>query len=128
MTCDSFEVLTDNQTLKHFKTVQKLSSKQCCYFNLISDFNFYIKYHFEKANVKADVLIKMSDCISDDEDERIQGCYQVLLSSEWFQITTLEGGESTQQGIPSKHNFYEQIKEVNQVDRELEQIKKRCVK
>ena len=71
MTHNPFEVLTDNQTLKHFKTVQKLFSKQCHYFNLISDFNFHIKYHFGKINAKADIFIKMSDCISDDEDERI---------------------------------------------------------
>ena len=71
MICDSFEVLTDNQTLKHFKTAQKLSSQQYHYFNLISDFNFHIKYCFEKTNVKTDVLTKMSDCIPDNEDERI---------------------------------------------------------
>ena len=71
MTCDPFEVLTDNQTLKHFKTTQKLSSKQCCYFNLISDFNFHIKYYSERANIKADALTKMSNCILNDEDERI---------------------------------------------------------
>ena len=33
-----------------------------------------------------------------------------------------------QQGTPDKHNFYEQIKKSNQVDKELEWIKKRCVK
>ena len=71
MICDSFKVLTDNQALKHFKTVQKLFSKQYYYFNLISDFDFYIKYYFKKANVKADVFIKMSNCISDNENERI---------------------------------------------------------
>ena len=70
----------------------------------------------------------MSDCIPGDEDERIQGHYQVLLSLKWFQVAALEGGESTQQGTPGEHNFYEWVKEVNQVDRELEQIKKRCVK
>ena len=70
----------------------------------------------------------MSVCIFDDEDERIWECYQMLLSSEWFQITALEGGESTQQGTPGKHNFYEQTKKANQVNRELKQIKKRCVK
>ena len=52
----------------------------------------------------------------------------MLLSSEWFQVTALEGGESMQQGTPSEHNFYEQVKEVNQVDKELKQIKKRYVK
>ena len=69
----------------------------------------------------------MSDCIPGNEDERIQGHYQVLLSSEQFQVAALEGGENTQQGTPSKHDFYEQVKEVNQIDRELEWIKKRCV-
>ena len=71
MICDLFEVLTDNQALKHFKTVQKLFFRQCCYFNLISDFNFYTKYYSGKVNVKIDVLIKMSDCILGDKDERI---------------------------------------------------------
>ena len=113
MICDSFKVLIDNQALKHFKTAQKLSFRQCCYFNLISDFDFHIKYHSERANAKADTFIKMSDCIPGNEDERIQKCYQVLLSLEWFQITALEGGESMQQGTSGKHNFYEQIKEVN---------------
>ena len=69
----------------------------------------------------------MSDCIPDNEDERIQECYQVLLPSEWFQVTALEREESTQQGTLSKYDFYKQVKEVNQVDRELEWIKKRCV-
>ena len=71
MICNLFEVLIDNQALKHFKTVQKLSSKQYYYFNLILDFDFYIKYCFEKANVKVDTFIKMSDCISGNENERI---------------------------------------------------------
>ena len=52
----------------------------------------------------------------------------MLLSSEWFQITVLKGGESTQQSISDKHDFYEQIKKVNQINRELEWIKKRYVK
>ena len=128
MTCDPFKILTNNQILKHFKTAQKLSSQQCCYLNLISDFNFHIKYCPERANAKADTLTKMSDCIPDNENERIWECYQVLLPPERFQVTALEGGESTQQGTPSKHDFYEQVKEVNWVDRELEWIKKRCVK
>ena len=75
MICDSFEVLTDNQTLKYFKTAQKLSSKQCCYFNLISDFNFHIKYCSEKANTKTDVFIKILNCILDNENEKIQEHY-----------------------------------------------------
>ena len=66
------------------------------------------------------MLIRMSNCIPDNKDEKIQGCYQMLLPPEQFQVTTLEGGESTQQGTPSKHDFYEQVKEANQVDRELE--------
>ena len=75
MTHNPFEVLTDNQALKHFKTVQKLFPRQCHYLNLISDFNFHIKYCPGKANVKANALIRMLDCIPDDENERIQGCY-----------------------------------------------------
>ena len=71
MTYNPFKVLTDNQTLKHFKTVKKLFFKQYCYFNLILNFNFYIKYCLERANVKADAFIKISDCIPDDENEKL---------------------------------------------------------
>ena len=70
----------------------------------------------------------MTDCILDDENKKIQKCYQVLLSSEQFQITALKEGKSTQQGILSEYNFYEQIKKANQVDRKLNQIIKKCVK
>ena len=52
----------------------------------------------------------------------------MLLSLKWFQIAALKKEKSTQQGIFNKHNFYKQIKKMNQVDRELKQIKKRCVK
>ena len=69
--CDSFKILTNNQTLKHFKTIQKLFFRQYCYFNLISDFNFYIKYYFEKINIKVNTFIKISDCISDNENKKI---------------------------------------------------------
>ena len=71
MTHNLFKVLIDNQAFKHFKTAQKLFFKQCYYFNLISDFNFYIKYHFKKANVKINAFIKMLNCIPDDEDKKI---------------------------------------------------------
>ena len=70
----------------------------------------------------------MSNCIFDDENERIQEYYQMLLSPEWFQVTALEGEESTQQGTPGKHNFYKWVKKVNWVNRELKQIKRKCVK
>ena len=113
MIYNPFEVLTDNQALKHFKTVQKLFSKQYCYFNLILNFNFHIKYYSEKANAKTDILTKMSDCIPDDEDEKIWEHYQVLLSSEQFQVAALKGGESTQQGTFSEHNFYKWVKKAN---------------
>ena len=55
----------------------------------------------------------MLNCISDDEDERIQEHYQMFLSSEQFQITALKEKESTQQSIFDEHNFYKQIKEAN---------------
>ena len=71
MIYDSFKVLTDNQALKHFKTVQKLFFRQCHYFNLISNFDFYIKYCSERANVKTNIFTRMSNCIPGNEDKRI---------------------------------------------------------
>ena len=51
----------------------------------------------------------------------------MLLSLKQFQVTALKEGESMQQGISDEHDFYEWVKEVNQIDRELKQIKKKCV-
>ena len=80
---------------------------------MISDFNFYIKYHFEKTNAKTDIFIKMSNCILNNENKKIQEYYQVLLLSEQFQIAALKRRKSTQQSTLNKHNFYEQIKKTN---------------
>ena len=44
----------------------------------------------------------------------------MLLSPEWFQITALKGKENMQQGISDKYDFYKWIKEVNQINKELE--------
>ena len=52
----------------------------------------------------------------------------MLLSLKWFQVAALEGGKNTQQGISDKHDFYKQIKEANQVNKELKWIKKKYVK
>ena len=48
----------------------------------------------------------MSDCISGNENEKIQKCYQMLLSLKWFQIAVLKEGKNIQQSTPSEHNFY----------------------
>ena len=52
----------------------------------------------------------------------------MLLSLKQFQAAVLEREENTQQSILDEFNFYEQVKKVNQVNRELKQIKKKCVK
>ena len=70
----------------------------------------------------------MSDCIPNNENEKIQKHYQMLLLLEQFQVVALKERESMQQGISDKYNFYKQVKKVNQIDRELKQIKKKCVK
>ena len=51
-----------------------------------------------------------------------------IIKCFYHQIAALKRGESMQQGISSEHDFYKWVKEVNQVDRELKQIKKKCVK
>ena len=61
----------------------------------------------------------MSDYILDDENEKIQRHYQVLLSLKWFQVTALEERKSTQQSTSDKYDFYEQVKKTNQIDRKL---------
>lgn len=71
MICNSSKVVINNQILKHFKTIQKLVFKQYCDFNLILDLNFYIKYYFKRLNAKADMFIKMSDCIFNNKNEKI---------------------------------------------------------
>ena len=43
----------------------------------------------------------------------------MLLSLKQFQIAVLEERESMQQSISDEHNFYEWVKEVNQINRKL---------
>ena len=66
------QIFIDHQTLKIFMENKQLTRRQVKYLNILSDFNFKIIFWVDKANIKADALIRMPDSHSEDDDERIR--------------------------------------------------------
>ena len=65
---------------------KQLIRRQVKYLNILSDFNFKIIFRADKANIKADALIYMSDSHFKDDDERIRQQHQIILISNKMQI------------------------------------------
>ena len=64
------EIYIDHKSLKIFMTNKKLTSRQVRWLEILIDYNIKIQYQFEVKNVKADVLIRMFDFRSIENDER----------------------------------------------------------
>ena len=65
---------------------KRLIRCQAKYLNILSDFNFKIIFRADKANIKADALICMSDFHLEDDNERIRQQHQIILTSNKVQI------------------------------------------
>ena len=65
---------------------KQLTRLQAKYLNILSDFNFKIIFRTDRANIKADALIRMSDFHLEDDDERIRQQHQIILISNRMQI------------------------------------------
>ena len=80
------QIFIDHQALKIFMKNKQLTRRQARYLNILSDFNFKIIFRADKANIKADTLIRMLDSHSEDDDERIRQQHQIILISNRMQI------------------------------------------
>ncbi|GKF48128.1 putative reverse transcriptase domain-containing protein, partial [Tanacetum coccineum] len=51
-------VFTDHKSLQHILNQKDLNMRQCRWLELLSDYDYEIRYHPGKANVVADALIR----------------------------------------------------------------------
>ncbi|GJV48975.1 putative reverse transcriptase domain-containing protein [Tanacetum coccineum] len=49
-------VFTDHKSLQHILNQKELNMRQCCWLELLSNYDYEIRYHPRKANVVADAL------------------------------------------------------------------------
>ncbi|GKB31285.1 putative nucleotidyltransferase, ribonuclease H [Tanacetum coccineum] len=49
-------MFTDHKSLQHILDQKELNMRQCCWLELLADYDCEIRYHLEKANVVADAL------------------------------------------------------------------------
>ena len=64
------EIYIDHKNLKIFMTSKKLTSRQVRWVEILIDYNIKIQYQFEIKNVKVDVLIRMFEFRSIENNER----------------------------------------------------------
>ncbi len=65
------KVITDHKSLEYFMTTKKLTKRQACWAEFLSEFNFVISYIPGKENQKADSLTRRpNDLPSDDNNNR----------------------------------------------------------
>ena len=104
---ESIKIFIDHKDLKTFMFSKKLISRQTRWVETLSKFNIIIQFQSKVQNVKADVLIRMSDSRSKDEnDERFQHRKQVLFTSDRFEIHAVKSNES----------IYERVLAINKID------------
>ena len=104
---ESIKIFIDHKNLKTIMFSKKLISRQARWVETLSKFNIIIQFQSKTQNVKANVLIRMSNSRSKDEnDERFQHREQVLFTFDRFEIHVVKFDEF----------IYERILVVNKID------------
>ena len=84
---ESIKILIDHKNLEIFMSSKKLIFRQICWTETFSKFNIVIQFQSEIHNIKTNVLIRMSDFRSkNDNNERHQYRQQVLFFFDRFEI------------------------------------------
>lgn len=76
-----FKVLTDHDTLRHFKTQQTLSKRQSRWMEVLADYDYDLTYIPGKKNAVADAMSRYS--FSDEPTLAVCGISTVSLSSDF---------------------------------------------
>lgn len=80
---DEVKVITDHQNLEHFMTTKELNRRQVRWAELLSEFNFRIKFRPGRQGAKPDALTRRpQDLPQGAIDERIEYQKQILLKPE----------------------------------------------
>ena len=73
------EIYIDHKSLKIFMTSKKFTFRQVRWIEILIDYNIRIQYQFDVKNVKVDVLTRMFEFRSAEDDERERYRKQILL-------------------------------------------------
>ena len=84
------EIYINHKNLKIFMTFKKFIFRQIYWVEILIDYNIKIQYQIEVKNVKIDVLIRMLEFRSIENDERKRYREQVLLSFSRLQLCFID--------------------------------------
>ncbi len=77
-------------------TTKKLTRRQACWVEFLSEFNFVISYTPSKENQKVDSLTRRPNNLpSDDNDNRQQHLLQTILPAKRLEIISIKGKDNT---------------------------------
>ncbi len=92
------KIFIDHLNLKYFMIIKKLIRWQTKWAEKLFEYNFKIIYQSEKQNLKADVLIRMSDVksVESNDDWKLYQ-HQMLLSASTFELQSIEDDQDLTQ-------------------------------
>ncbi len=94
------KIFIDHLNLKYFMIIKKSIRRQIKWAEKLFEYNFKIIYQSEKQNLKADVLIKMSDVkLIEANDDRKLYQHQMLLSEDKFELQSIEADQEDDQKV-----------------------------
>ncbi len=92
------KIFIDHLNLKYFMIIKKLIRRQIKWAEKLFKYNFKIIYQSKKQNLKADVLIRMSDVKSvESNDDRKLYQHQMLLSASTFKLQSIKDDQDLTQ-------------------------------
>ncbi len=100
------QMFINYQTLKIFMKNKQLNRRQVNYLNILLKFNFQIIFRSGKMNTKIDALIRMSLANVSESAQRLEDCFQTILTLDRVDVLFVE----------SKANLYQRVCMINQTD------------
>jgi len=100
------QMFIDHQTLKIFMKNKQLTRCQVNYLDILFEFNFQIIFQSDRINTKVNALIKMSLINVSESTQRIEDCYQIILTFNKVNILAIE----------SEVDLYQWVKDVNKTN------------
>ncbi len=99
----SIKIFIDHLNLKYFMIIKKLIRRQTRWAEKLFEYNFKIIYQSEKQNLKADVLIRMSDVksVESNDDWKLYQ-HQMLLSESKFELQSIKVDQEDDQKSDSE--------------------------
>ena len=92
------KIFIDHLNLKYFMIIKELIRRQIKWAEKLFKYNFKIIYQSEKQNLKADVLIRMSDVksVESNDDWKLYQ-HQMLLSASTFELQSIKDDQDLTQ-------------------------------